>query len=1754
MRKIFLIIILFAFNSADSFAQLANWTPGSVSGYTNFPVNVSGQINGFCRISQMKFHVTDANRLYAVTAEGGFFTSNDAGANWSVRPCTENNTSRFASICIDRTNDQVIYLGAGDANYYSTSGGGGIYKSIDGGNTMSLLGISSRLVIEILQDPNDANTFVAATNGGIYKSTNNGSTWAPTTSTSLQFCDLKQNTAANSSILYACTRDNASRFFRSTDFGGTWTEITNGITTATNYIDAGGRIGVTPSNPNVVYFEAIGGGGIIHKSNDGGISFTIKKPEGAPFITFYSDDPTSSTQGNYNNAVMVDVNNPAKLWLHSHSTWVSVDSGVTWTMQTHWASILHTDMHQLTQSPYDANKLYSCNDGGVWLSTDGGVSWTPKSNGLYAYEVYTNAGKGSNTNRSNVTIGTQDNGRVYRTATGWFTDRGGDDTRPKEYDYLPSGGYYYEKTQNIRRAAGGSSTTSAGFPTTGNYWEHLAFNRSNTNVGFMWFTDNNLYRTTNLSATTPTWSSVVSFTAPVVAMHSSVADINRLYIITNDAKIHVSSNAMSPTPTFTSYTLPSASNSLASIAAIANNANTVYISINNRVYVSTDAGATWTNISYNLPNVNHRKILAEQYGGTQELVFIATNNAVYYKKAGQTIWTNYSTNLPGRKSPTDFSMYDDGTNQSLLRYSSYGRAIFETPFGNLRTTASAFDVNQKLYCTTGSPVIYTDYSTGNITSWSWSFPGGTPAISTLQNPVVTYNSPGLYGAVLTVSDGVTTSTFSKSNLILVMAAAPTVNTGCSITANSNLNNGFGIGISLFSLQNIHNTSSYNNGHYNDYSCSQWTTLMQGSTYNATISTGTTNAEGGKMYIDLNNNGTFEEATEALVTYPSNNSGTRTVSFTVPASGVVLNTGLRLRVVSRFNSVPSNACNVSTYGQAEDYTVYILAVPSAVLSNGTGSSAICVGQSANAKVNITGGTGPYTITLSDGTNNQTINNYTSGANVAVSPLVTSTYSLVTVLDYFGISIPVSGSAAVTLNAYSITASAGANGSITNNGTTTVLCGNNQSYTITPDAGYIVQDVLVDGVSQGPTTNYTFNNVMANHTISASFAVACLPNTWTGATNSLWSTPSNWDCGVVPSAGADVTIPNVTNDPVLDASVTTGNISIEDGATLAIGNNTFAIYGTVTGTGTLSGSASSNLIVNATTILRFTTGANTLKNLSITTGTTTLANALDISAGLFAGNAGTVTVSPGAMLATGDNLTFKSNEFGTARLATGDAAGNYITGQVTVERYIPNNSFRSWRLLSVPTYGAAQTIRQAWQEGTANPLPQQNNIPGFGTQVTGTGQLATAQAAGFDDVTVSGALLSWGGASWTNVTSTNNPIETKKGYFLYIRGERSKGVTGASSNSSATTLRTTGYLYEGDQTFPSLPANSFNLIGNLYPSAINFSSLIRTGGVNNLFYIWDSKKLNGSSLGVYQTFSATNGFNCLISGGSYTPGLPNTTIESGQAFFVTTGASSGSITLTEASKVNSGTGNAGFRPANALVKIDSRLYRVSGNSSTIVDANAVIFDKAYSNAFDKDDALKLSNKQENFGVSIGENIVAVEGRQPLTGEDIIHFNMWNIQQQKYKLEFVPRNLGSLSYSAFLNDTYLRTSTPVSLNGNTSIYFTVTADPSSAAQGRFSLVLKKAGTMLPAEVAGFTLSPNPVSTNRVNILFANQPTGKYSVRLLSRNGQLVINRVYMHAGGSSSLVLILPANMSSGTYDVEIVSPDNSVTTKTLLINKD
>lgn len=133
-------------------------------------------------------------------------------------------------------------------------------------------------------------------------------------------------------------------------------------------------------------------------------------------------------------------------------------------------------------------------------------------------------------------------------------------------------------------------------------------------------------------------------------------------------------------------------------------------------------------------------------------------------------------------------------------------------------------------------------------------------------------------------------------------------------------------------------------------------------------------------------------------------------------------------------------------------------------------------------------------------------------------------------------------------FTIMASAGPNGSITP-GSTTVGSGANLTFTITPDSGFHIASVLVDGSSVGAVGTYTFTNVTADHTISATFAMDVI-TTYT-------ITPSSGANGSISpgtpqtvAAGGDMTF-MIESDPGFHVS----DVLIDGDSIGAVGAYTF-----------------------------------------------------------------------------------------------------------------------------------------------------------------------------------------------------------------------------------------------------------------------------------------------------------------------------------------------------------------------------------------------------------------------------------------------------------------------------------------------------------------------------------------------------------------------------------------------------------------------
>ena len=115
--------------------------------------------------------------------------------------------------------------------------------------------------------------------------------------------------------------------------------------------------------------------------------------------------------------------------------------------------------------------------------------------------------------------------------------------------------------------------------------------------------------------------------------------------------------------------------------------------------------------------------------------------------------------------------------------------------------------------------------------------------------------------------------------------------------------------------------------------------------------------------------------------------------------------------------------------------------------------------------------------------------TADAHYHVADVIVDGVSVGAVTSYTlsGIAADHTIEASFAIDAFTVTAAAGAHGAVNPAGVTVKEFGADQAYTITPDAHYHVADVSVDGVSVGAVTSYTFSGVAADHTIDASFAL-------------------------------------------------------------------------------------------------------------------------------------------------------------------------------------------------------------------------------------------------------------------------------------------------------------------------------------------------------------------------------------------------------------------------------------------------------------------------------------------------------------------------------------------------------------------------------------------------------------------------------------------------------------------------------------------
>ncbi|MFT3911068.1 MAG: hypothetical protein QM737_16735 [Ferruginibacter sp.] len=556
------------------------------------------------------------------------------------------------------------------------------------------------------------------------------------------------------------------------------------------------------------------------------------------------------------------------------------------------------------------------------------------------------------------------------------------------------------------------------------------------------------------------------------------------------------------------------------------------------------------------------------------------------------------------------------------------------------------------------------------------------------------------------------------------------------------------------------------------------------------------------------------------------------------------------------------------------------------------------------------------------------------------------------------------------------------------------------------------------------------------------------TWKGY-NTDWMNASNW-CGGVPTAVDNVIIPGGKNfyPNIVTTNPVAHNITINTGGSITIASGGILSN---TGSWTNDGSLTNNgtIVLNGNVNQSFPGGG---------AGTIPVMNNLTVN------NAGGVTINKDLTLignlepnlgniAVNDTITLHSDASGTASVDTVLGSFTYnAPGKFVVERFITTNNIGpafgvGWRYLAAPITGT-QTINEAWQEGQT---PGVYTGTGYGTQIVGPG----GTAVGFDQATALPSLKKYDPVTNTYVgvpgTLSPNFISATDGYMIFIRGDRAANTLGSHN---ATTLRMAGPIKTGNVTLSTPTVNQFIPVGNPYPCAISFTSMAKTN-LQDFYYIWDPKI---STYGAWQTFSGPS-YAPSIAGGSYGPTQSN--IESGMAFMVKANAIAGthSLQINESCKR---IGSFSVARVNGPEKqLRTRLIGAA-NNPMIYDGNKVDFDPAWSNAVDDNDAEKMTNFGENFGIIRDGKGIVIERRAEIVNTDTIFFNMAQMKVQDYQLEFTAENLASPVLTAYLEDAFLNSRTQINLDAVTTVNFTVTADPLSKAANRFRIVFKQQGVV--------------------------------------------------------------------------------------------
>ena len=622
-----------------------------------------GGYNGMGRATSIAFHPTNPEIYYVGAPIGGIWKTTDGGLTYSALGDSLPYVS-VGNICINPLNPDIIYITIGDHNGWWNYGLG-IYKSYDAGVTWEPTGNTSYFTnnvayLRMVINPNNPDELYVAQTNGLYRTLDGGVTWDVVHSGSHIDVALKHGVDG---ALYCASDDywGSSEVYASLDHGDTWTQITD-FNQSANYL----QLSVSPGEQEYLGIKSsVDGNEDYYASYNGGttVDYIDLMPDGGVLFT----SPVYSS----------------RVYCGFMVTHQSVNGGLDWEQLTDWYYTgerpeVHADNRFVAYHPL-TNEIYFCNDGGIYKFNEESMEWTELTAGLIITQYYRIAV--AQTDDIFMIGGTQDNGGRKRiSADTWGPTNGGDgmevavDFEDEQtiyttyiYGQLYRSDDQWDEQQYYEITPPGSDG--------GDWVTPYVLDPQDSHVIVAGYSE--VFRSDDRGETWQQLSNDLTgdpdrkLNAVAVAptdQYTIYAGRGSMLYITHDAGESWDNE---------SVLFGAGTAEMTTITVDPNDPNELWVTLSGyvngkKVYHSTDAGITFSNVTFNLPNIPVNAAVIDKQSAQHDF-YIGTDVGVFLLDENTQTWMYYGTGLPN----TMVSDLEIQYSSRKLRIGTFGRGVWE---------------------------------------------------------------------------------------------------------------------------------------------------------------------------------------------------------------------------------------------------------------------------------------------------------------------------------------------------------------------------------------------------------------------------------------------------------------------------------------------------------------------------------------------------------------------------------------------------------------------------------------------------------------------------------------------------------------------------------------------------------------------------------------------------------------------------------------------------------------------------------------------------------------------------------------------------------------------------------------------------------------------------------------------------------------------------------------------------------------------